>query len=257
MNTIIKTNLLVSHTRAKKHHVMKIHAFDPQEELCIYAWVDAGSQNRPDGGSTQGCFIGMSTMGLQRGEVLPVSPLSWSSSKIDRACRSPGAAETQAAVNGEDSLFYLRYQWSEIAYGQVQVHNPAGAVRRTKGCLISDSRNVFDKVNTEVLTIKGAEKRANIELLAIKAAQQETALEVRWVHSEAQLSNSLTKAGAAKELELYYHMGHRWRIVEDAEMKSARKRKQIGLEPLQGEREGQVQEVKVAEALPLEVEICV
>ena len=257
VNTIIKTNLLVSHTRAKKHHVMKIHAFDPQEELCIYAWVDAGSQNRPDGGSTQGCFIGMSTMGLQRGEVLPVSPLSWSSSKIDRACRSPGAAETQAAVNGEDSLFYLRYQWSEIAYGQVQVHNPAGAVRRTKGCLISDSRNVFDKVNTEVLTIKGAEKRANIELLAIKAAQQETALEVRWVHSEAQLSNSLTKAGAAKELELYYHMGHRWRIVEDAEMKSARKRKQIGLEPLQGEREGQVQEVKVAEALPLEVEICV
>ncbi|OLP92891.1 Sodium channel protein type 11 subunit alpha [Symbiodinium microadriaticum] len=216
VNTIIKTNLLVSHTRAKKHHVMKIHAFDPQEELCIYAWVDAGSQNRPDGGSTQGCFIGMSTMGLQRGEVLPVSPLSWSSSKIDRACRSPGAAETQAAVNGEDSLFYLRYQWSEIAYGQVQVHNPAGAVRRTKGCLISDSRNVFDKVNTEVLTIKGAEKRANIELLAIKAAQQETALEVRWVHSEAQLSNSLTKVNEKakfKKSKWLKHCHWKWKFV--------------------------------------------
>lgn len=106
VNTIIKTNLLVAHTRAKRDHIMRIHAFDPQEELCIYAWVDAGSQNRPDGGSTQGAFLGMSTMGLQRGEVQPVSPLAWHSHKIDRACRSPGAAETQAAVNGEDSLYY-------------------------------------------------------------------------------------------------------------------------------------------------------
>ena len=77
VHTIVKTNLLVAHTRAKRDHIMKIHAFDPREELCIYAWVDAGSQNRPDGGSTQGAFLGMSTMGLQKGEVLPVSPLAW------------------------------------------------------------------------------------------------------------------------------------------------------------------------------------
>ncbi|OLQ05959.1 Retrovirus-related Pol polyprotein from transposon TNT 1-94 [Symbiodinium microadriaticum] len=233
INTIIRTNMLVAHARARKQHIMKIHAFPPQEELCLYAWVDAGSQNRPDGGSTQGVFLGMSTMGLQRGEVQDVSPLSWSSHKIDRACRSPGAAETQAAVNGEDALFYLRYQWSEMAYGQVDVKDSESVVRRVPGCLISDSRNVFDKLNTEVLTIKGAEKRSNIELLAVKASQQQTGLTVRWVHSEAQLANSLTKAGATKELELYYQMGHQWRIVEDNEMKSARRRKQDGLEPLQ------------------------
>ncbi|CAE7909695.1 unnamed protein product, partial [Symbiodinium microadriaticum] len=226
INTIIRTNMLVAHARARKQHIMKIHAFPPQEELCLYAWVDAGSQNRPDGGSTQGVFLGMSTMGLQRGEVQDVSPLSWSSHKIDRACRSPGAAETQAAVNGEDALFYLRYQWSEMAYGQVDVKDSESVVRRVPGCLISDSRNVFDKLNTEVLTIKGAEKRSNIELLAVKASQQQTGLTVRWVHSEAQLANSLTKAGATKELELYYQMGHQWRIVEDNEMKSARRRKQ-------------------------------
>ena len=124
---------------------MKIHAFDPQEEPCIYAWVDAGSQNRPDGGSTQGSFIGMSTMGLQRGGVLPLSPLSWSSHKIDRACRSPGAAETQAAVNGEDSLFYLRFQWAEMTHGNIQVRDPESTVRQTKGCLISDSRTCLIK----------------------------------------------------------------------------------------------------------------
>jgi hypothetical protein len=92
---------------------------------------------------------------------------------------------------------------------------------------------VYDKVNTEVLTIKGAEKRSNIELLGLKESQQATGLKIRWVHSEAQLANGLTKSGSAKELELFYRMGHRWRIVEDEEMLSARKRKTAGLEPLE------------------------
>ena len=122
-----------------------------------------------------------------------------------------------------------------MAHGNIKVRQPEENVKKTRGCLISDSRNVFDKVKTEVLTIKGAEKRSNIELIAIKAAQQQTDLEVRWVHSEAQLSNSLTKAGAAKELELYYRMGHAWRIVEDDEMRSARRRKQEGMDPLQNQ----------------------
>ena len=105
-------------------------------------------------------------------------------------------------------------------------------VKQTPGCLVTDSRNVYDKVTTEVLTIKGAEKRANIELLGLKESQQSTDLKVRWVHSEAQLANGLTKAGPGKEIELYYRMGHKWRIVEDSEMMSARKRKTAGLEPL-------------------------
>ena len=59
------------------------------------------------------------------------------------------------------------------------------------GCLITDSRNVYDKLNTEVLTVQDAEKKANLELLSVKEY-----LKVRWVHSEAQLANALTKRAA-------------------------------------------------------------
>ena len=66
---------------------------------------------------------------------------------------------------------------------------------------------------------------------------------IRWVHSEAQLANGLTKAEDHKELELYYRMQHQWRIVEDEAMRSARKRKSEGLTPLQGSsKEKQVAE---------------
>ncbi|CAE7707318.1 RE1, partial [Symbiodinium sp. CCMP2456] len=93
------------------------------------------------------------------------------------------------------------------------------------GCVITDSRNVYDKLATAMFSINGAEKKANIELMGLKAAQECTGVLLRWVHSEAQLANALTKAQEHKELELYYRTQHQWRIVEDAEMKSARKRK--------------------------------
>ena len=89
---------------------------------------------------------------------------------------------------------------------------------------------VYDKLQCEELSVKGAERRTDIELLCLyKSAQRTNQLHVRWVHSEAQLGNALTKP-CARELELYYKGGQLWRIVQDSEMRSFRKRKQEGLE---------------------------
>ena len=249
VHTIKKANLLLRQAQLRHTHKMKIHAFTPTTDLAIYAWVDAASQNRIRGESTQGILVGVAPVALGKGEVTAVSPICWHSSKIDRACRSPGSAESQAACNGDDTLFYARYQWSEMLYGDVDLRKPEQTVKQTPGYLITDSRNVYDKLNTEVLVIKGAEKRSNIELLSVKASQTSTDLEVRWVHSEAQLANGLTKAGLSREFDLYYRMKGQWRIVEDANMMSARRRKQQGLLPLQKETERSFQEEEDSEML--------
>ena len=236
VDTIIKTNILLSHTKARKEHQMLIHKCSSQEALSMYVWVDAGSQNRPDGGSTQGIFVGIGPAALQEGELGKISPVAWHSSKIDRACRSPGAAEAQAAVNGEDCLFFARYQWSELEHGGVDPRDAVRTVKQTDGCLVTDSKNVYDKLREEVLVIKGAEKRTSIELIGLKESQWTTNLRIRWVHSEAQLANGLTKAHGGKEIELFYQMGHIWKIVEDPQMRSARRRRSEGLEALEGNR---------------------
>ena len=239
VETIIRANLLLYHTKARGTHVMRVQAFAPEEETALFAWVDAASQNRRDGGSTQGIFICMGPKALFNGELGKLTPVSWHSTKIDRACRSPGAAESQAAVNGEDALYFARFQWSEMLFGQIDTRDPDDAVRRVEGGLITDSRNVFDKLQSAVVSIKGAERRANIELLAVKESQMRTNLQVRWVHSEAQLANALTKAGPCRELELFYKMSHQWKIVEDAQMCSARRRKADGIQPLEVEEHHQ------------------
>ncbi|CAE7358286.1 nphp3 [Symbiodinium sp. CCMP2592] len=248
VRTISKANQLLNFVRIRKNHKLRIHKFLETEELGVFGWVDAGSQNRPDGGSTQGLVIGLAPVSLLKGELGKVSIVSWSSHRIDRTCRSPGAAETQAAVNGEDTVFYVRYQWSEIIHGPADARDPEGCATKVVGCLISDSRNVYDKLATEVLSIKGAEKRSNLELLSLKEAQQRTGLQIRWVHSEAQLSNPLTKAGGPKELELFYRMGNVCKIVEDPDMLSAKRRKAKGLDPLQSQTEVKPQQPQQQQA---------
>ena len=233
VRTLIQANELLQYAQSRKDHKMLIHAFPSNLPLGMFCWVDAASQNRRDGGSTQGVLVGLAPLEMMKGAVGKVTPVIWQSHKIDRVCRSPGTAETQAAVNGEDELFLARFQWSEINFGAIDVKDPNSAVLKVPGCVITDSRNVYDKLQTEVMTLKGAEKRANIELLGLKEAQLRSQVQIRWVHSEAQLSNSLTKARGNHELELFYKMGHQWRIVEDDRMRSSRRRKQDGVAPLQ------------------------
>ena len=239
VETILRANNLLFRTKARSSHEMIIHGFPDERDLGLYAWVDAASQNRDDGGSTQGIVVGMGEKGMLQGQVSKISVISWHSNKIDRTCRSPGASETIAAVNGEDILYFIRYQWAELLYGGVDTRNPDETVRKVQGTVITDSRNVFDKLCTEVLVVKGAEKKANLELLSLKESQQRTSVNVRWVHSEAQLANSLTKWNGGHELELFYKMQSCWRIVEDPEMMSARRRRAQGLQPLQQQQQQQ------------------
>jgi len=215
-----------------RQHRLKVHAI-PVEELALFAWVDAASQNRTDGSSTQGLVLGAASKRLLAGSCEDISLVGWASQKIDRKCRSPGAAEAMAAVNGEDQLYFARFQLSEMLGMTADVRNVDASVNSVIGCLITDSRNVFDKLETEVMVLKGAEKRTDIELLSLKAAQNNNQVIIRWVHGEAQLSNGLTKANEYKELLLFYRMHHRWRIVEDDEKASARRRKTMGLAPLE------------------------
>ena len=233
VETMITANILLSHTRSRKDHELLIHAFVEGEKLGVFTWVDAASQNRRDGRSTQGILVGIGPESMLAGDLGRISLMAWHSSKIDRICRSPGAAEAQAAVNGDDAGYFARFRWSELEYGLEDVRQADECVRRVPGCLVTDSRNVFDRLATEVLVIKGAERKTSIELLGLKESQQSTQLRVRWVHSEAQLANALTKAGPCKELELYYKMNQSRRVVEDPMMRSARRRRQDGMEPLE------------------------
>ena len=207
--TIKQANGLFDQARAMKEHRMKIHKI-PLDQLMPCSWCDAASQNCPDGYSTQGIVIGAVSHELLQGHCVPVSFMSWHSSKITRVCRSPGASEAAAAVNAEDLLFFARFQLAEMLGFPVRVKSINETVNTVKGCVVTDNRNVFDKLSTKVLCPKGAECRTDLELLSLKDARLRNQVSIRWAHSEGQLANSLTKTNELRQLMLFYQMNQIW-----------------------------------------------
>ncbi|OLQ04719.1 Retrovirus-related Pol polyprotein from transposon TNT 1-94 [Symbiodinium microadriaticum] len=131
-------------------------------------------------------------------------------------------------VNREGNCFKL----SQPAYVESIPEIPVSSHRRKYEKDAPTTAQEKSKLRGKSPPLGGAERKSNLELLSVKEAQIRTALQVRWVHSEAQLGNSLTKQNGGHELELFSRMGQAWRIVEDPAMRSARKRKADGVPPL-------------------------
>ncbi|CAE7857438.1 unnamed protein product [Symbiodinium sp. KB8] len=119
VNDILETNKLLRKAKLGQHQKMRIHGQGHELPL-LAAWVDAADGHRPDGGSTKGIVIGWAPRRLLDGALVRISPLFWQSAKIQRTCRSSGAAETHAAVDADDELYAVRFQVFEFQGGQVK-----------------------------------------------------------------------------------------------------------------------------------------
>ena len=71
------------------------------------------------------------------------------------------------------------------------------------------------------------------ELAKLQESCDRTVLKIRWVNGDAQLANSLTKSHEQAQLNLFYKLGGRWRLVYDETYTSARKRRLAGTTALE------------------------
>ena len=230
VRTMIEVNKVVYQVRANKHHTLKIHGGLDPRHLLVAGWADAAGQNRIDGKSTQGLLVGLTSQSLLEGEMCGISPICWQSTKIVRQCRSPGAAESLAAIDCEDLLYAVRLQLFEMLGNVVNVRRTGSQVATVPAVLVTDSTNVYDRLHSEVYVPKGPERRVALEMVGLKQAIEETKLTMRWVHSEAQLANSLTKQTEPLQLTKFFQMGQQWKIVADDMKRSTRTRKKLGLD---------------------------
>ena len=241
VNEINKTNSLVRQVRRWKHQDFWIHSFPKDSELVMACWTDAAHANRPNNkDSTEGIFVGMAQLSLEQGEETEVTPLYWRSGKIDRTCRSPACAETMAGLDGEDDLLYLRVLWNEMQGGTLNPRYPNELASHTRGLLITDARNLFDKLQRATVSVKGAEKRSDIEAICLRENTERSNVRICWVHGGAMIANGLTKVSEKHQMMLYLSMGFRWRIIFDAERQSEKQRRKLGIAPMEGLREADI-----------------
>ena len=232
VKTLLEANKLVREVRTDKDQVLMIHSFTRDEDLIAVTWTDGALANRPDFGSTGGFLVGMTTRRLVDGEEDSVSTIAWRSARLPRIARSSLSCEVQSCAEGDQELWFVRLQWAEMNGAVIDRRNFAATVQRTPGMIVIDARACYDAIHKGLACAGSAlglkEKNSAAELMALMENIESSATLVRWVHSNAQLADGLTKPGAKHVIKEFLRT-QRWRITYDDRMRSAKVRAKEGL----------------------------
>ncbi|CAK0865999.1 unnamed protein product, partial [Prorocentrum cordatum] len=233
VSTIQKINKLIRTRNDTADVVMLIPAI---EHIAVVGWGDAAWAARITGESQGGEMIVLAPLSFLSGSTETVAPISWRSCKLPRVARSSTSAEVQRMTETLDEISYVRLFIYELECGQVDYTNKQhvnDAISSCPGVLVTDGKSGYDAIEkSESAGLGLRDKRTSIECLGIRQQKEQTALQIRWVHSDAMLADGLTKDRAAKVLLEFFRTGQRWRLVDDPLHRSARKRKTEGMDKL-------------------------
>ena len=166
--------------------IRKVKSFDVsisfcklEEPLQFVVFCDASHANLPNGGSQGGQVVFMKDA---KGFV---SPVSWTSKKVRRVCRSTLAAETMSMLDAMDTTIWLQHIVEELTG------------RRLKNTIIKTDNDSLQKAAYSTTAVE--EKRLRVDIAAIRDEVRDRVIAVEWIEKEYQLADVLTKQGAGSE----------------------------------------------------------
>ena len=163
---------------------------------------------------------------LLDGKEATVSLLEWKSWKLKRVCRSSLSAECQAMAEALDVLNFVRFFWEFLvgrAKVSLKIDQDVELTRSPVAVLITDCKGLFDAVNRSQSAGLGlSEKRTAIEALSIRQISAASNVSIKWVNSDRQLADILTKQGVIPENLDRSLKSNKWRIVFDSSFTSAK-----------------------------------
>ena len=176
---LLRINKLVS-MLLRDHCKVMFPMLDKIERCTIECFSDAAFSNLPDG-SSQGAFIL-----FLRDFSGKRCPIYWQSRKLRRVVKSTLAAETMAMLEAAETATYIAKILADITRQPQPLIN----------CYV-DNQSLVDSLNSSKCV---DDKRLRIDLAVMKDMLSRGEVnQVKWVSSQSQLADSLTKRGASTE----------------------------------------------------------
>ena len=242
MATAREIQQLVSEARqeAFKLEFCKLHQATHWSQIIFVSMGDQAHANRPRGDSTGGFLTLAAGPECLSGQFCSMVLLSWRTWKLKRKAIGSNDAEVQSILEAEDHNFRTRLLWSELhgAGGRRDGH-PQRAdlvalmeaqVKRIRGVLCTDSRGGYDAVEVNESPLLGlSNMRAALQAFQLRDNIQRTGCTLRWVASDYDLADALTKKRAECRLGLLKYLRTKlWSIRYDPSFTSAKKAKKQG-----------------------------
>ena len=141
-----------------------------------------------------------------------------------RVCRSSLAAETQALAETEQELMFVRCMWQELLGSDLDLQNPGATAKLTEGILVTDAKALYDSIQQgDLPSFSSKEKYTALEVLSLVQNLQDQDTQLRWVNSDMQLADSLTKTGSQDRMRSFLQNGQRWSLAYDPNFVAAKK----------------------------------
>ena len=240
IGTIVRANKLVRELKRTADQFLMHHSWGKEwTELAVVVWADASNSNRPDKSSTMGLVAGLCPKEILEGDEVQVSLLSWKSSKTPRQCLGSNGAEVQSITEGEDLCFRLRTLLAEINGERIVRSEMYDMIKqKTRGALVMDSKGIFDAMDRNISSLHGLRSgRSGYELSVAVSQARNIQTSLRWVNGNAQLADSLTKAGARKVMLQFLSENQRWKLIHDPKFIAGKKLRKKELEKKMKETE--------------------
>ncbi|OLP94250.1 Copia protein [Symbiodinium microadriaticum] len=209
-------------------------------DIIVITMGDQAHANRPKGDSTGGLVTMLAGPNSASGAVCPMSLIAWRTWKLKRKAIGSNDAEVQAMLEAEDQNFRTRQLWakmhgaggrdSERALRRDWVETQERMAIRVKGILCTDSKGGYDAVELNESPLLGlSNMRAALQAFQLRDNLRRTAAELRWVASDFDLGDALTKKRSdCRTGLLKFLRTQRWCIRYDPQFISAKKNKQAG-----------------------------
>ena len=140
----------------------------------------------------------MTHKSIKDGAAVPYCLVDWRSWKLPRVVRSSLSAEAQAASETADAMMYNITFWQLIWHPTLAIDDMTACQLPHKPCIVTDAKALYDLLTKQELQPNsGADKRTSVELLVTQDKLKCMQAETKWVSSELQYADGMTKASAA------------------------------------------------------------
>ena len=194
------------------------------QDLTFLTYCDAAFASRQDLSSQGGYLVLMVHKDVIDGKEGNYQLLDWRSWKLPRVARSSLAAESQAASEAADAMLYASTFWKLIWSPYLALEDPSTPMLKHSPCLVTDAKALYDLlIKQDLQSGGGADKRTTIEVLVTKDKLKCAGAKTKWLSSEIQYADGMTKNSAAMLLAQRLRT-HLTRIKPDPNFTAAKKK---------------------------------
>eukprot|EP00435_Cladocopium_sp_Y103_P010330 s1562_g2.t1 len=223
LRAIIEANQLLKFAKQNldlrpRYEPLKINSLDDLR-LCIM--FDAAHGAREDHTSSYLAFLTADEIFENETDY---HILEWRSFKLPRVAHSSLSAEAQSCGQSADVAEYICRFWSCLRRPTEKLRDCMDEVSTLKPCLITDAKALYDSYHKESLAgSSSVDKRTGLEIRVAREQVSSLNGTLKWVSSERQYADSLTKMSSRALLAERIRF-HKMKLVWEPQYVSAKKK---------------------------------